>query len=230
MTTVPKARQTLIEGCQGLVRSLAVKIHRKMGSQGDLDDLIAYGQVGLAEAAADFNPDRGSQFSTYAYYRVRGAIYDGLSKMNWGSRARYNQVRNDQIAGDVLEADSVSASNSETATVDDDAKWLVAITRRLTVVCLAINSEGGSCDTLADEHALAPPSQAAAREIYQRLHGLIDALPDEERTLVRSVYFDGMTLNDAALQLGVSKSWASRMHARTLDKLAISLRKLGVAD
>jgi DNA-directed RNA polymerase specialized sigma subunit len=34
--------------------------------------------VGLAEAARQFDPSRGGQFTTYAYYRIRGAILDGL--------------------------------------------------------------------------------------------------------------------------------------------------------
>jgi RNA polymerase sigma factor FliA len=86
------ARQ-LIEETQPLVRSLAQKISRKIPMQIEFEDLIAYGQIGLAEAARDFDPQRGIQFSTYAYYRIRGAIYDGVSKMSWTSRARYNRLR-----------------------------------------------------------------------------------------------------------------------------------------
>ena len=48
--------QRLIEEYQGLVRSLALRIHRKLPRYIDIEDLIAYGQVGLAEAARDFDP------------------------------------------------------------------------------------------------------------------------------------------------------------------------------
>src|SRR5215471_3974237 len=104
MTTSPDASiRERIDSCQGLTRSLAVQVCRKFNGQFELDDLIAYGQVGLAEAARDFQPDRGSQFSTYAYYRIRGAIYDGLSQMNWGARRATGQLRFEQMAGEVLE-------------------------------------------------------------------------------------------------------------------------------
>ena len=100
-----KTSDQVIEENQGLVRSLALKIHRKLPPHVELDDLVAYGQIGLAEAARDFDPARGGRFSTYAYYRIRGAIYDGLSKMNWFSRSEYRRIRYNQMANDTLEAD-----------------------------------------------------------------------------------------------------------------------------
>jgi DNA-directed RNA polymerase specialized sigma subunit len=82
---LPTAQQQhWIEQCQGLVRSLAVRIHRKLPARIELDDLIAYGELGLLEAAQSFDARRGCQFSTFAYYRIRGAIYDGAAKMGWG--------------------------------------------------------------------------------------------------------------------------------------------------
>ena len=35
------------------------------------------------EAANSFDPSRGVLFKTFAYYRIRGAIYDSLRKMGW---------------------------------------------------------------------------------------------------------------------------------------------------
>ena len=96
MTAPAPHPQHLIEHCQGMVRSLALSIHRKLPPRYELDDLISYGQVGLAEAAKDFDPRRGSQFSTFAYYRIRGAIYDGISKMTWFGRAGRQHDRCEQ--------------------------------------------------------------------------------------------------------------------------------------
>src|SRR5688572_30076999 len=80
----------LIAGCQGLVRTLAWRIHKKLPPSVDLEDLISYGQVGLAEAARDFDPSLGDHFITYAYYRIRGAILDGLTKLSWFSLHDYH--------------------------------------------------------------------------------------------------------------------------------------------
>ncbi len=51
--------QQSVDECQGLVRSLALKIHRGLPRRVELDDLIGYGQVGLVEAAREFDPARG---------------------------------------------------------------------------------------------------------------------------------------------------------------------------
>ena len=57
-------RQQLMTSCQGLVRSIAWKIHQRLPAHVDLEDLVSYGQIGLAEAARDFDSGRGGQFST----------------------------------------------------------------------------------------------------------------------------------------------------------------------
>jgi RNA polymerase sigma factor for flagellar operon FliA len=72
------------------------------------------------------------------------------------------------------------------------------------------------------------PAIAVGREISQRLHELVAALPPEAATLIRATYFEGLTLQEAGTRLGVSKSWASRLHARALQRLARSLRLEGI--
>jgi RNA polymerase sigma factor for flagellar operon FliA len=215
-----------------MVRSLAASIRRKLPPRVDLDDLIAYGQVGLAEAARDFDPSRGSRFSTYAYYRIRGAIYDGLSKMSWFSRAQYKQVRYQQMADEVLRADGETAADEPTDK-EADAKWFGDLSRALIVVHLATqvgDEDNVGAATPEDTSTPEPANIAIGREISRKLHELVDALPDEAGRLIRATYFEGLTLQEAAKRLGVSKSWASRLHAKTLQRLARSLRRMGVAS
>ena len=70
----------------------------------------------------------------------------------------------------------------------------------------------------------------AHREAGERLREMVDQLPDVERRLVRMVYFEGKTLQDASNQMGISKSWASRLHSRILERLAGQLRRLDLHD
>jgi len=58
-------RAKLIGEAQGLVRSIAMRVHRSLPIPMELDDLIAYGQLGLAEAAQKFDPDSGVRFTTF---------------------------------------------------------------------------------------------------------------------------------------------------------------------
>ncbi|MCL4200995.1 MAG: sigma-70 family RNA polymerase sigma factor [Pirellulaceae bacterium] len=225
------ARQ-LIEETQPLVRSLAQKISRKIPMQIEFEDLIAYGQIGLAEAARDFDPQRGIQFSTYAYYRIRGAIYDGVSKMSWTSRARYNRLRYEQMANETLAELNESTSESGSGTLEEETRWFRLAAERLAMVCLVTNpqeEQGPSADALIDP---AEPANTvvANRELAERLHSLVDGLDPAEKRLIRIVYFEGATLQEASHRLGISKSWGSRLHARALEQLALRLRRLGVSE
>jgi len=233
MTAPDQTPEQLVEQCQGLVRSLATRIRRKLPPNTDLEDLIAYGQVGLVEAARDFDPTRGSQFSTYAYYRIRGAIYDGLSKMTWFSRAQRKQVHYERMSNEVLRSEGEQGRQTANRSMETEIRWLRDTSRALTVVYLATH---GSPQDEADEARLVdqstppPPAVAIGVESCEKLRELINALPPEAGTLIRATYFDGLTLQEAGQKIGVSKSWASRLHAKTLQRLARSLRLLEVTS
>lgn len=216
---------TLVEEGQGLVRSIAMQVFRGLPVRMELDDLIAYGQIGLTEAAQKFDPGCGNRFTTFAYYRIRGAIYDGVSKMNWTSRARIRRMRFHRMADEVLE----NEAGSEAATAADDASWLGRVTEKLAIVYLATGEDESADRSLAETpDRYAPPSQLVAdRELQQTLRDLVDRLAPDAKRLITAIYFDGYTLTEAADRSGISKSWASRLHARSLDELAKMLRKIG---
>jgi RNA polymerase sigma factor for flagellar operon FliA len=231
MTAPAKTAHELIAECQGLVRALAWKIHRGLPSNVDSEDLIAYGQLGLAEAARDFDASRTGAFSTYAYYRIRGAIYDGLSKMSWFSRARYARLRYAQRANELLAAENDAARSGERR-VEDDVRWFRGLVSGLAVAYLASSArddEGETEPSLVDSSP-APPGVAMDRETRQILHELISELPAQSAELIRATYFEGLTLQEAGQRLGISKAWASRLHARTLEQLGRSLRRLELVD
>ena len=233
MTTEPVSTERLIEECQGLVRSLARKVHVTLPQTVDLDDLIGYGQIGLSEAAKAYKPEKGAKFATFAYYRIRGAIYDGLTMMSWFRQSKCRELAYDRLANDFLEAEAEEPIEDSEQTLKEDSVWLRNLSASLAVAHLASRASSGQD---MDERQIADPSTASpqaallGREIEQKLRELVEALPGQEGTLIRLAYYEGLSLKDAARRLGVSKSWVSRLHARTLKRLAQSLRQLGMVD
>jgi len=65
-----------------------------------------------------------------------------------------------------------------------------------------------------------PPEEAQLST--QLLEGLAE-LPPLERRLLELCYFEGKSLCDAGAELGMQRSWASRLHARALAELAATL-------
>jgi len=228
MASADRDSQKLIERHQDLVRSIASGIGRKVPQYIDVEDLIGYGQIGLAQAARDFDPKRGAVFSTYAYYRIRGAIYDGLSKLCWTSRARYNRLRHGAGRTD---GSSVDGASSDVGSVRDGLGDNVDAdgnkSRGLAVVFFAAMSQGGSEDGAALLEDLSTPSpleRVANDELVQKVQKLLETLPRQAADLIHARYFDGLTLQEAGKQLGISKSWACRLHAKTLQQLDQSLK------
>ncbi len=66
------------------VRGMAGQLRRRLPPSVEMDDLVAYGAIGLCESARRFDRGAGSRFSTYAHLRIRGAMLDGARLMgNW---------------------------------------------------------------------------------------------------------------------------------------------------
>ena len=231
MSVESRSPQQLMEDHQGLVRSLAWAMRRSLPKNVELDDLISYGQVGLAEAARDFDPSLGNQFSTFAYYRVRGAMCDGLSKLLWFSRSAYQRMRFQQLADEVVQDDTQHPHDGEAAHAAGNTQWLSRMGTSLAMVYLATQLGDGEDSgqwNLADDSAVQPSVSVEERETHALVRELIDTLPDDARQLLRSTYFEGLTLQEAGARLGLSKSWASRLHAKALEQLGRSLRSHGI--
>ena len=221
------------ESCQALVRSLAWKIHRKLPPWVEMDDLVAYGQLGLAHAAKEFDTSYGTQFTTYAYYRVRGAIMDGITQMSWFSRHAYHSGRYERMSGELLAVDAVTEANGTSdGGKADNLGWLAETSASLSIVYLASlpGEPGEILGAASSSDGVSPDVVAMGREACRVLRLMIESLPDDANSLIKSTYFDGMTMQDAAKKLGISKAWASRLHAKTLSRLARAMRLAGAAD
>lgn len=223
----PSAKE-LIEQNQGLVYDLAQKIRQKLPRNVEFEDLVSYGQIGLGEAARDFDTSRGVKFSTFAYYRIRGAIYDGISQMNWGAYAA--QARYAQAANDALSLHAKPADGSESTL--DQAKWIADRTNQLAVVflCSMAGSDNDRSFDPVDPHSDDAERECTSQESIEVVKRSIEELPDQDRCLITDVYFRGLSIQEAGKKLRISKSWASRVHSRALEQLLRSLRRAGIVE
>lgn len=227
-TAQKKTTEELIDECQGLVWSLARKIARALPEHVDVNDLAGYGQVGLAEAANAFDADRGVKFSTFAYYRIRGAIHDGISEMLWFRQRPQGKIKFDHLTNDFLQGESAEAP-AGTSTLHQEVSWLQDVASSLAIAFFAGLGLGSDEAGLVDQSAASPLETLGGKEMHEALQSLVTALPSEERILIQSTYFEGLSLQQAADRMGISKSWASRLHGNTLKRLARSASRLGFA-
>jgi RNA polymerase sigma factor for flagellar operon FliA len=95
-----RARDERIKAHLDLVKSIAGEIRaRPLGRGMELDDLVAYGAIGLVEAATRF-VERGVPFSAFARRRIYGAIVDGIRTQHWFGRRADRRLRIDRVGHD----------------------------------------------------------------------------------------------------------------------------------
>ena len=57
------------------------------------EELFSAGLFGLMKACRSYDPDRGAEFKTYAYHRIRGAIGDELRRLDYLPRSLRDRAR-----------------------------------------------------------------------------------------------------------------------------------------
>jgi RNA polymerase sigma factor for flagellar operon FliA len=89
-------REEVCQRFQGRIVFLARRLAARLpaGSELNRDDLTSHGAIGLLEAIDRFDDTRKIQFSTYAEYRIRGAMMDALRACDTFSRHRRQMSRN----------------------------------------------------------------------------------------------------------------------------------------
>ena len=219
------ARDRLIEEHLGYVRALAIQLKKEIAGHAlDLEELVAYGSSGLVEAAERFDPTRGVGFSTFSYYRIRGAIFDGLRKTGWLSRTQWGRyaAASNEYLGNVGDR----AAPAEPAARQSGAEAAVELGRTLgDVAAIFLTSMGSSShDDMPDTAQPDAPTRLEREELAVMLRESLERLPGKERHLIELYYFEDLTLEDAGKQMGLSKSWSCRLHARAVRLLAEELR------
>ncbi len=215
-------RDRIVEEHLGLARALAVKVRNRHGLKQDLDDLIASGNAGLVEAATRWDPGRGVAFSTFAYYRIRGAIYDGLRKQGLFSRRHLLRfdAGADAVMQEQVESGGGGAQGSGAPGGSKERLTRLAGTLGEIAAIYVVSLDDGARPEQAD---LDPPDiidQLDNREASVELRRVIKQLPVKERRLIRLHYFQQKSLAAAGAELGLSRSWACRLHARAVRRLA----------
>jgi RNA polymerase sigma factor for flagellar operon FliA len=216
-------KNKLVEQHLSLVQAIARKVKKTLGSSIEYDDLVAYGSKGLVEAAERFDARPGVAFSTFAYYRIRGAMFDGLRTMGWYSRADYARYRAEERANEYLQSHADRPAGEGTSKAADAAETLAAVAQVLSGVATVHITSLEAASTVADETFAAPDAGIDLRKLGTRVREAIKDLPEKERRLLEMYYFEERTLEDAGGALGLSKSWACRLHARAVDLLRAAL-------
>ncbi|CAN5166018.1 FliA/WhiG family RNA polymerase sigma factor [soil metagenome] len=214
-----------------LVDMLARQLRRQLGGGVEYDDLASAGREGLLSSARSFDPAHGVPYRRWANLRIKGAMYDALRTQSALPRRIYERVRTLEAGERVTEtaAEETGSVATPAESADDKlASYLAGIATAMAIGLLA-ESGGPSAEDAKDSKASAE-DQLAHADLLAKIRAACERRPDAERQLLVRHYFDGVTFEEVAKELGLSKSWASRLHTRAIAGVTKDLKRAGIRD
>jgi RNA polymerase sigma factor for flagellar operon FliA len=222
-TRDPGTRQRLVRRYLDMTHRIAARLFkRRVGNAVAFDDYLQYARVGLLEAIDRYDPAREASFATFAGYRIRGAILNGLEQTTelaaQAAQRRHSRLRERAFSIEIrdmrslaLERDSVDSESDATQLERFAGMVDMAILLALGYV-LEDNGEWNPAGASAAD----PYRSVQLEGVRTRLIRLVDALPERERLIVRYHYFEHMEFQAIAEVLDVTKGRVSQLHARAL--------------
>jgi RNA polymerase sigma factor for flagellar operon FliA len=221
-------------GALDLVEIVAHQLRHLLGTSATHDELVASGREGLLDAARRYDPSRNATFRTFANYRIRGAIIDGIRRTAPLPRRAYERLLAAQAASDILEGEAPVVEEPAiipadlTEAEDQLAEQLsaMAVGAALATMATPANTAPAVEEwTAFDSDASRTPEEALVNaELISKVRAALDDLSPEASAVVRRHLMEGETLTDIARDFGMSISWASRLLSRTTVCLANRLR------
>ncbi len=217
-----------------LVKSIAGKISRPSTSLTSHEDLISIGVEGLLEALESYDPSKGIQFNTFAYYRIRGSIIDylrSIDELPRTKRSAYGKAQ--QTISRLQQLLGRMPLNREVA--DEMGIPLAEYEQLLSVVQqrAALSLEAGSEEedmapvaySIEDDTFSAPDAGLITKETSGFLRSAIEALPKREQIILVLYYYEEYTLKEIAEVVNLSEARISQIIGKTLMELKSCLAR-----
>ncbi len=210
-------RQVLVLENTEVARRIARRMARRLPRHVRRDELESAALLGLTEAAARFDPLRGTPFVAFAIPRIRGAILDQLRQDDLLSRrARSRATKISRGAQAIAqEVDSTTmvedAATSIGETVADPSRVSAQLEWRLVGLdeVRELPSEG---DVPLDERVSLLHQLGA-------LAAALEELPKREAKILIHCYEDGMSLHAIGGILGITASRVCQLRTRALKRV-----------
>ena len=213
------AEAELLQQALPVVQQVARRIARRLGGCVPLDDLVGIGNLALLDLVRSYDANRAS-FAAYVSSKLQWVILDAVRRETHG-RVASARARALVSAQRFVDAEGNRIDPSQPTTMEEDQASLSSLLRG-QAAALAMGLVACRLSTGAND----PEEEVSHAELAALLRDTVDRLPEPKRTLVERHYYGGEPFDLIARDLGISKSWASRLHADALNDVARGARAL----
>lgn len=200
---------------------------RRYHDEIEFGDYLQFASVGLLEAMERFDPDRGAQFRTFAARRMHGAILNGLERLTEkqqqiAASQRIRAERTDAVKDLARHRAGVGEGN-----VPRGPQQLMQYVAEVGLgLALSWLLEGTSMiEDPARAESIPFYRSTELKQLRERLLALVEALPLQERTVIRSHYLQEVPFDQVAASMKLTKGRISQIHKQALLRL-----RQGAAD
>ena len=218
-----------------LVKRVAFQIREHLPAHVDMNDLVGAGALGLIDAVRKFDPRKHVKLESYARYRIRGAILDGLRGLDTASRDMRNKSKQAQRVYRNLESKlgrPVSDDEMAQGLGVSLKKWYRTVHELQPVgVDWLRPRECPEIQSTNEETLAASGDQNAFDQCYRReqrdlLNRALSCLGERDRLMMSLYYEHDMTMKEIGEKLGVDESRVSQLHAAALRRLRARVKAL----
>lgn len=223
-----RARDALVESYLPLADFFA---RRYADRTVELDDLQQVARMALVKALDRFDPSFNSSFSTFAGRTIDGELKRHFRDKSWAVRVPRSIQEKSIFVGRVQS--ELEQANTRAPTPAELAKAtgleidevIEALDARANYRAARIDKPTGTDDgqTIADT-LTSTTSGHEESEMRMLIRSLLDTLSERDQEIVRLRFFDDLSQQEIAEQIGVSQMQVSRILRRSLASLQQTAR------
>ncbi|MPZ84950.1 MAG: SigB/SigF/SigG family RNA polymerase sigma factor [Actinophytocola sp.] len=219
-----KLRNELVTGHLALAEHIAARFSNRGVPR---EDLVQVATLGLINAVDRFQPDRGTDFLSFAVPTVMGEVRRHFRDASWSMHVP-RRLKELNL--------SINAASAELSQRLGRAPTPSELARHLDLSQEQVYEgleAGNAYHSMSLDEALSPNAGSDALgetlgehdtaldgvEDYESLRPLVERLPERERTILTLRFFRHMTQTQIAERIGISQMHVSRLLARTLEQL-----------
>ena len=212
------ALEQLVEENTGLIWAVT---RRFMGRGTEMDDLYQLGCLGFLKAVEGFDPNYGTQFSTYAVPKISGEIRrflrdDGAVKVSRSLKEQATAIRT--VRGQLTLALGREPTIAEISRQTGFSPEEIALAETAVAATESIQKECGE-EGFSLENILSDTDSEEKMVEKIALRQAIDALAEREAMVIRLRYYHGLTQQRIARVLNVSQVQVSRIEKKAIAQL-----------
>ncbi len=228
-------KEELIKSYVPLVKKVVHRLSGRLPKDVDMQEMLNSGIIGLVDALEKYDPKHETNFSTYAQFRIRGAILDSFRSQDWLPRSLRFKSHKIEIAYHRIEQ-KLGRPASDEEVAEELGLPIEELQRLLgevgTIVMLSFEELGfghGEERFQADEWLASkgqdPLHRLLGDEKVSVIARALDRLPEKERLVVSLYFYEELNLKEIGEIMGVTESRASQIRSRALIRLKNYLRK-----